>query len=449
MKQEYSLCQTGLLILIGLLPLLFNPYAALPFEQPKTLLFHLATFTLVVAVLFLQLPQPLKKSNWIYLFAYLKRPIILSGLAYFLFCGLSALRSKYRLLDFSVADLWTGSLLTHFSLASFFLLTVYLVRSERDIERVLDVLLATSLPIMAYGFAQFLGLDPISWVTNSVSPMVSTLGRSNFLAAYLVIIMPYALSKYYHLRSRNRFNRFLLLILIQTICVYLTLARAAYLAVAAGLFVTLIILAYRFRNRGLAMAGLAVLLSGSIAFMPDTHMFVRAQAAPTTLPQEVAFIEVRQESVDTRITIWLYTLELVPQQWLIGYGPTSYDVVMRNYYPDGLPGKYVTFSPDDPHNLFLRILLETGLIGLITFLGVVVASFHAVIKGIFEKTTIFNIATLAGSAGALTAYIVQAQLNPNVLVVDALFWLVVSVIVVLQRWIRIRAEGTVLSISQT
>jgi hypothetical protein len=49
----------------------------------------------------------------------------------------------------------------------------------------------------------------------------------------------------------------------------------------------------------------------------------------------------------------------------------------------------------------------------------------------------------------LTAYIVQAQLNPSVLVIDVLFWLIVSMIVVLQRCIRTRAEGPVPSISQT
>jgi O-antigen ligase len=449
MKQGYSLGRTGLLILVVLLPLSFNPYAALPFEQPKTLLFHLTTFTLVMAALSLQLPQLLQTSGWWYKLAHLKQPIILSGLIYFLFCGLSAAKSAYNLLEFSVTDLWHEGLLTYFSLASFFLLTVYLLRSERHVEKVLDALLFTTIPVMVYGFVQFLGLDPISWVTNSVSPMVSTLGRSNFLAAYLVIIMPYALSKYYYLQSGNRFSRFLLLMLIQTICVYLTLARAAYLAAASGLFVTLIILAYRFRKPGLAIAGLVILVSGSIAFMPDTHLSIRAQGAPTSLPQEVDFVEVRQESVDARVTIWLHTLNLVPARWLIGYGPTTYEAVMRDHYPDGLPGKHASFSPDDPHNLFLRTLLETGVIGLAMLLGIVAASFHTVIKGVLEKTTVFNIATLAGSAGALTAYIFQAQLNPSVLVIDVLFWLIVSMIVVLQRCIRTRAEGPVPSISQT
>jgi hypothetical protein len=50
-----------------------------------------------------------------------------------------------------------------------------------------------SAPVVAHGLVQAAGLDPLDWHTDAASPVLSTLGRANFLGSYLVLVLPLTL----------------------------------------------------------------------------------------------------------------------------------------------------------------------------------------------------------------------------------------------------------------
>ena len=74
-----------------------------------------------------------------------------------------------------------------------YLLLASQLQSSGQVMAVILALAAGSVPVCLYGFAQYAGLDPLAWQTDSVSPVLSTLGRSNFVAAYLAVIIPLTL----------------------------------------------------------------------------------------------------------------------------------------------------------------------------------------------------------------------------------------------------------------
>ncbi len=82
----------------------------------------------------------------------------------------------------------TYTLLTYVAL--FFLIAVNL-RTHEQLNRLLNVVLVTSVPVALYGIVQHLQLDPLPWGGDVVFRVTSTMGNAIFLAAYLIMVVPF------------------------------------------------------------------------------------------------------------------------------------------------------------------------------------------------------------------------------------------------------------------
>ncbi len=76
-----------------------------------------------------------------------------------------------------------------------------------------------------------------------------------------------------------------------------------------------------------------------------------------------------------RILCWKVAWHIIMDHWLIGSGPWSYESLFPKYLSDtNSSWRLETFTEIIPHahNLYLQIACESGLIGLIIFMGVIV-----------------------------------------------------------------------------
>jgi hypothetical protein len=71
-----------------------------------------------------------------------------------------------------------------------FLRVTLVVRTRQHVDLLWRALVWASAPVVLYGLLQALRLDPLAWQSDSSSPILSTVGRSNFLGTYLVLIIP-------------------------------------------------------------------------------------------------------------------------------------------------------------------------------------------------------------------------------------------------------------------
>lgn len=72
------------------------------------------------------------------------------------------------------------------------LIVLYLRRREQ-LDRLATVMILASLIAACYGLVQHLQLDPLPWRGDVVSRVASTMGNSIFVAAYMIMVLPYAL----------------------------------------------------------------------------------------------------------------------------------------------------------------------------------------------------------------------------------------------------------------
>ena len=131
----------------------------------------------------------------------------------------------------------------------------------------------------------------------------------------------------------------------------------------------------------------------------------------------------------SRAYIWSRTLPLLKDTIFIGHGPDTYAM----YFPqDDVIGKLKFFSNpeiivDKPHNLYLQIAVNTGIISLLALL-------YLWGDYIFSSFVLYNNSDLSswknrlGIAlmGAVTAYLTAGFFNDSVISVAPVFWIILG-----------------------
>lgn len=430
--------------LLGLLlPLWLDPWAALPFEPAKVLLVRWYTALLCLAAgLGMALFARFRRESWAKL--RLASPAVAAGLGY---AALVTLAGSFGLSPH--LSFWGASdshgIVTLWAQIALFLLVIVVVDGDGDRTQLVNWLLLGSMPLSLYGLVQAAGGDPLAWQSDSVSPVLSTLGRSNFLGAYLALLLPFHLAHVIRVWSQRpvrpgRRAGALLLLGLPALCLLLTLARAGWLAAVAGLLVFLWFLPERSRlprlihRSALLVGATAVLLLyfwlgeqvGHWRFVQPTSLSPGGQPEIPTVA--TAYTELRETSLARRWTIWRAAWSLIGQRPLLGYGPEMFVVVFNARYPPGSLYAGTDVLVDDPHNQLLEHLLATGLLGTAAWLWLLGTIAGQGMRGLAAQRGKGRLLT-AASLGSLAAWLVQAQLNPDVVAVSMIFWVVAGLVV--------------------
>lgn len=128
--------------------------------------------------------------------------------------------------------------------------------------------------------------------------------------------------------------------------------------------------------------------------------------------------------------IWSRSIPLLKDNLILGKGP---DTFVFEFPQNDLIGKYYAYDTpnmtvDKPHNLYLQIALNNGLIALIAFLGVMLIyiidslKLYA-LKKEYETSELFGAAISLGVIG----YLVAGLFNDSLISVAPIFWILLGV----------------------
>lgn len=155
-------------------------------------------------------------------------------------------------------------------------------------------------------------------------------------------------------------------------------------------------------------------------------------------PETFGFIG--KETIGTsRGYIWSRTLPLLKNAFLKGFGPDNYSLAFPQY---DYIGKLRAFRNgtnvivDKPHNMYLQIATNTGVLSLIAFLALagiyVIQSFITYVK--IEK----NFMTFAGAGIflAICGYLVTSFFNDSVVGIAPIFWVLLGLGFICNKMVR-------------
>ena len=395
------LIEASWLTLVAGLPICFSPWGRNLFELPKaTLLWALAA--VAGAAWLWGRPRPADS----------RRFWSLAVVAYLAALGLAlAFSSNPTISALGSADRMHG-LLSQLACLALFLLVARHLRRPAQAERLMSVLVWASAPVVVYGLIQAAGLDPLPWQIEG-SPAISTLGRSNFLGAYLVLVLPVTLVLAWHCHTRAKRIALSLLLVAQLACLAATDAQAAWLGTAAACAVLLAVAAWFRGQRRLAVGSLALGGAGLLAVV----------VALILLPDLPG-------SLGSRGTIWRATVALIARQPLLGHGPETLAQAFTAVFPAELvytQGRAVLV--DRAHNLVLDTLATTGLAGLVTY-GLLIGACLATGAGaLLRATDPSRRAMLAAFLAAIVGHLAETLFSFEVLTTAAISWVLVGTLV--------------------
>lgn len=275
-------------------------------------------------------------------------------------------------------------------------------------RRLAVALVAGSLPVLAVASLQALGWRFGGLVTDSRSALFATLGRSNFVASYLALLLPLTLALF--LLARRPLGRWTLagLVCAQALVIAMTRNRGGLLAAAVALVA---FAAVRDRQR------LARLWRRPLARLAGLAGLAAVAALGLWLAQAGG-------SGAARLAIWQATLRLVVQRPFLGYGPDNLGVVFSRVYPPELvyyQGRELYV--DRAHNVGLDTLASVGVLGLAAALATLVAVAVAARSTLRREPTEAARLLTTGIVAALAGHFVGLTVGFDTLTTATVSWL--------------------------
>ena len=266
-----------------------------------------------------------------------------------------------------------------------------------------------------YGIYQnFIGIPvlasqvDVSIDSNLVGRVYSTIGNANNYAELLVMFLPFFVATF--LNSKKIVHKvFYTIIMIPClISLLLTYSRSSWigLVVAVGMFIMLK------KWRLIPVFGLI-----GLAIFP---------LLPITITRRIMTIFSGDSSTNMRFIIWKQTVPLIKDYWVtgIGLGPDVFIEMMKNYQ--------TIRKAVHAHNIFLQILVETGILGLVSFLALKVHLFKQTVTVVLNKKIDMAyknhiIAAISSIFGLLVVALVEYIWHEHRIML--IYWLMVGLLI--------------------
>ena len=229
--------------------------------------------------------------------------------------------------------------------------------------------------------------------------VMSTFENSNMLGVFLIMVLPFALS--YFLRSKKLYAKLLALAscAVMGVCLIYTWSRGAWLGLVLACFVFILLYNHYILPLLLPAGALGVtLLWDKIGGSGLVDNLVTRFSSILTMSDSSSIY---------RLGIWRGSMNVAKENFLtgIGVGSEAFRKVYIRFAESGIE------TAVHSHNLFLQILIETGIVGLIVFIAALLLCVKSGLELIRRSTadTAAEKAMCVAGIGGLLAALLQGM----------------------------------------
>jgi len=308
------------------------------------------------------------------------------------------------LIIYALAAITSLSMLTSLKIAMliisfilFYFVIVNSITTKKQLNVMMGLFVGVGLIVALYGIYQYLFAGTFassSFVDKEMFKDISTrvsgtFDNPNVMGEYLLLVIPLALT--YFFNQKTWFKKLIALgiVGIMAISLALTYSRGCYLGLVAcvGIFLLLI----------------------NIKFI--LFLFAGVIAIPFVLPASImnrltSIGNTNDSSTSYRISIWKGALDMIKDYWYrpIGQGTVAFNSIYPLYSYSGVGAEHT-------HNLFLQLLIETGILGFASFVGIIFKFYQYLCNGIkIAKDKILSVNMIAFISG-MSGFIVQSMFD--------------------------------------
>lgn len=333
--------------------------------------------------------------------------VLFTAIAY----SIKVIRGKrvinFGITDFAFTAFWFAILLAGFApgesntlehsilccaLMLIFPLTVNLMKYRRWIKACVFAFILPTVIVAFIGVAQYsLGLSPSGWLDESIfggisSRTVSLFNNPNILGVYLTMLFPFVLTLTLpHNQPKMRVLGCILSAFV-ALCTVFTFSRSAWIALVAGGILFAIMISPK---------GVLWIIPASASAVGAALLF------PDTVGARLKnFITMADSANNYRVAVWNSSWRMLSDVLVggIGMGEEAFKTAYMGYATAG------TQSTVHSHSLYMQIVIQTGLIGLLLFAAFVFNSSRKCCSSLSIKGTdeFLSSATKAAMSGAFS-----------------------------------------------
>ena len=294
---------------------------------------------------------------------------------------------------FKSVQIWA----VYFAFMIFYFVIINTIKTKNQLFNLLKIFALSALFVCLYGIAQYIFGWNVkqAWMDEEMFEDIkmriySTLENPNVLGEYILLTLPICISLMW--TSKKILSRIIYggMSLVLALALVLTFSRGCWLGImaAAAIFITFA----AGKLWGFALVAIPVI--------------------PFVLPESIinrftSIGDMKDSSTSYRVYIWMGTLLMLKDFWISGIGPgtEAFTQVYPFYSYNGIVAPH-------PHNLFLQIITESGVIGLVAFLLLLFLFFKNLVVGCqyFGKGNKFSV-VIIGIASAVAGFLLQGMFD--------------------------------------
>jgi len=419
----------SIIALVVLVPIVFYPYCITLFIPPKE---AVAEVLVLLALMFWGLKMVSREE-----FKFTSTPLNFPVLSFITICALSLMWSNNFFVSLKELPLFLAGPLLYFVITN----NIY---AERQISRILNILLIVGGLFGIYGIFQYRGIDFSFWIRNIGRQQVFGLfGNVNFFAEYLIIPLPIAVSLFF--ASQNKFKKILLLIAILAMgtSLIVTFTRSSYLGFGASL-IFMAILFITLQGKSFIKENKKFFIIILVAMIIITLLFVipnplnKSGTVIYKIKSRISVSQLSQSfSISSRISNWKFTTLMIKDNPLLGSGIGTFKYNSLRYQARFLEqGQNRSIYPyvfaTKTHNEYLQLWAELGIVGLGIFIWLIISYFNYGLRFIKRVKNRYKQGIIIGLMGAVVAVLIDGIFGfplhlPATIV---LFWLALALTMV-------------------
>lgn len=258
--------------------------------------------------------------------------------------------------------------------------SIYIFKGERRIRQVLSVIELTALVVSIYACLQYLNLDPFAIQGLHIKRPESTLGNSVFTGGFLALALPFSALNISQKKS-SLLKIIFPLIIFSGIVV--TETRSAYLAVTAQVLVFIIfypLISDKTEDNYKKKPRLILVFSGIVII----SLVILLVVSPGN-PFSQRVLSIFSDGNNPRWILWRDAFNIFKKYPVFGPGIAMFPNAIEEFYSYQLRTADVKRYFDNAHNNFLQVLFTMGMIGLVSYVLIILQGFRSCIRMILNK----------------------------------------------------------------
>lgn len=282
----------------------------------------------------------------------------------------------------NLGDATYTALTTTLLFLSYFLTRLYLKQHEKSEQFLYITAGITSLVLCLYGWNEFASLSEISQ-NQQVYQVKGFSGHKNLFVLQLFMLEPFLLIGYLKTKSKLKYAYLGIGLLILMLLISL-LARAFMAGFITTLVVAFVLFLASKRQSNTSIKWKPILLVSLILIGGIAGVFATKGDVQLLKRYNISKFS-KSRNAQERMNLWSNTVELIKDRPIHGFGAGSWPY----FYPSKSVEKIPRLADGNlsaarPHNDYLWIASETGIVGLLLYLSIFALVFYFGLKALFK-----------------------------------------------------------------